>query len=146
MKHLLLLLICIISMQVQQLQAQVHDSAAAAALKNSYLIKSKSQKTTAWVLLGVGVAAIAVGIITENAANNTDNIYSGVSDVATGVIITGIGALSCIASIPFFISSGKNKKRAMSVTSGFDEIMTPAKGGWAYNMQPAIKIIIPIGR
>src|SRR5690349_10260107 len=99
MKYLLLPLLCIISMQLQQLRAQVHDTAAAAALKNSYLIKSKSQKTTAWILLGVGTAAIAVGLITENAANNTDDIYSGVSDVATGAIVAGIGALSCIASV-----------------------------------------------
>ena len=139
MKYLLLLLICIVS--IQQLTAQPHDT----TLRNAYLIKSKSQKTTAWVLLGAGLAVTTTGVIIEASANNSEDIYSGLNDVATGALVAGIGVVACLTSIPFFIASGNNKKRAMSITSGVDEIMMPVKGGWAYNMQPAIKITIPLG-
>ena len=80
-------------------------------IKTDYMIKSKNQKTAAWVLLGGGTALIGVGFLIG------DNKNSTFDDAATGAVLGGIGFLSAIGSIPLFIASGKNKRRAMGGTT-----------------------------
>lgn len=77
-------------------------------VKTDYLTKSKNQKTAAWVLLGGGAALIGTGFLIGNSKNSTFD------DAATGAILGGIGFLSTIGSIPLFIASGKNKRKAMN--------------------------------
>ena len=36
-----------------------------------------------------------------------------------GAVIATVGLLSCAGSIPLFIASGKNKKRAMAISTSF---------------------------
>ncbi len=92
------------------------------SIKTDYLRKSKNQKTAAWVLLGGGVAMTITGLIMySNDYNNAveDNPwYFGTDANPAGAAIATIGLLSCAGSIPLFIASGKNKKRALSVSTG----------------------------
>src|SRR6187455_2275752 len=81
------------------------------AVKTDYLLKSKNQKTAAWVLLGGGTALIGVGFLIG------DNKNSTFDDAVTGTFLAGIGVLSTIGSIPLFIASGKNKRRARRGTT-----------------------------
>ena len=80
-------------------------------VKTDYLVKSKNQKTAAWVLLGGGTALIGIGFLIG------DNKNSTFDDAATGALLGGIGFLSTIGSIPLFIASGKNKRKAMKATT-----------------------------
>ena len=80
-------------------------------IKTHYMEKSKNQKTAAWVLLGGGTALIGIGFLIG------DNKNSTFDDAATGALLAGIGVLSTIASIPLFIASGKNKRRATRGTT-----------------------------
>jgi hypothetical protein len=80
-------------------------------VKPDYMIKSKNQKTAAWVLLGGGVALIGAGFLIGDSKNSTFD------DAATGALLGGIGFLSTIGSIPLFIASGKNKRRAMKANT-----------------------------
>ena len=80
-------------------------------VKTDYLIKSKNQKTAAWVLLGGGIALIGVGFLIGDSKNSTFD------DAATGALLGGIGFLSTIGSIPLFIASGKNKRKAMKTST-----------------------------
>ncbi len=80
-------------------------------IKTHYIEKSKNQKTAAWVLLGGGTALIGVGFLIG------DNKNSTFDDAATGALLAGIGVLSTIGSIPLFIASGKNKRRATRGTT-----------------------------
>lgn len=80
-------------------------------VKTDYLVKSKNQKTAAWVLLGGGAVLIGTGFIVGDGKN------SSFDDAATGVFLAGIGVLSAIGSIPLFIASGKNKRRAMKASA-----------------------------
>ncbi|MBL7730141.1 MAG: hypothetical protein JNM88_03110 [Chitinophagaceae bacterium] len=75
--------------------------------KQEYLQKSKAQKTGAWILLGTGVTCLLVA-----APGKVD------LDLA-GILIAG-GGLSIVGSIPLFIASAKNKKRAMAATAFLD--------------------------
>jgi len=80
-------------------------------IKTDYIVKSKNQKTAAWVLLGGGVALIGTGFLVG------DRKEASFDDAATGAVLAGIGVLSTIGSIPLFIASGKNKRKAMQATT-----------------------------
>jgi len=103
------------------------------AMKTEYLRKSKNQKTAAWVLLGGGIALTVTGmIIYSNAytsAVENDPWYFGSDANPTGAVIATVGLLSAAGSIPLFIASGKNKKRAMAISTSFKmEKASIAKG------------------
>jgi len=76
-------------------------------IKTDYMVKSKNQKTAAWVLFGGGLALIGTGFLVG------DGKEASFDDAATGAVLAGIGVLSTIGSIPLFIASGKNKRKAM---------------------------------
>ena len=71
--------------------------------KQDYLQKSKNQKTAAWILLGAGATCLAIA-----APGNVS------LDIVPVLVIGGGGMV--VGSIPLFIASGKNKKKAMSVS------------------------------
>lgn len=79
--------------------------------RHDYLAKSKGQKTAAWVLLGGGAALIGTGLLIGNREE------SSFDDAATGGILAGVGVVSAIGSIPLFIASGRNKRKAMDVST-----------------------------
>ena len=80
-------------------------------VKTDYLAKSKSQKTAAWVLLGGCTVLIGTGILIGSGKEAT------FGDAGTGVVLGGIGFLATIGSIPLFIASGKNQRRAMKAST-----------------------------
>jgi len=116
MKNLYLLFL-LLSFQIPQ--AQVIDSEITKSqqeLFDYYNIKQKNQKKTAWILLGSGVVMgiVGIAILENNSEEIITDIYSGKGSSSgngsTFLIITG-GA-STLASIPFFISAGNNKRKA----------------------------------
>ncbi|NOT52519.1 MAG: hypothetical protein HOP10_14715 [Chitinophagaceae bacterium] len=70
--------------------------------KEEYLAKGKSQKKAAWIMLGTGGALLAIAAPGK------------VSFDILPVLVIGGGGL-VIGSIPLFLASGKNKRRAMSM-------------------------------
>ena len=91
--------------------------------KADYLQKSKKQKTAAWILLGGGSALIVTGqIVYTNYINSSPDFGTGLLRLAswgTGPVLELIGLLSMGGSIPLFIASTKNKRRAMNATTFF---------------------------
>ena len=80
-------------------------------VKTDYMAKSKNQKTAAWVLLGGGTVLIGIGFLVGDSKN------ASFDDAATGGVLAGIGVLSTIGSIPLFIASGKNKRKALKASA-----------------------------
>jgi hypothetical protein len=78
--------------------------------KDYYLQKSKKQKSGALVLLIGGTALMGVGLLIA------DNKNAGFDQVGTGAGLIGLGFMADLGSIPLFIASSKNKKRAMKAT------------------------------
>jgi len=112
--------------------------------KDYYLQKSKSQKTAAWVFVGAGAATALIGVIVANSSKADDDFSTSFDNAVTGSGLIVIGAASCLASIPFFIVSGNNKRRALALSSGFQQIPMPANG--LTIKQPVISVSITIGR
>ena len=83
-----------------------------------YLQKSKKQKKTAMIFLGGGAVLIVSSLVIpqgEPTGSQFDPISGGIYEghkndgIKGALILTGV--VSMLGSIPFFIASGKNKKR-----------------------------------
>ena len=74
--------------------------------KNEYGLKSKKQRTTGFKLLVSGVVLNVAGSIAYQKGN-------------AGIILFGAGLVADVASIPFFISAGMNKRKAMNASVSF---------------------------
>lgn len=91
--------------------------------KDYYLQKSKKQKTAAWLLLGGGLTLSTISVFTGYADLSDDftgffstDPESQNNDTAeTILLVTGTAAI--LSSIPLFIASGKNKKRARAISA-----------------------------
>lgn len=71
-------------------------------MQRDYLTKSRQQQTAAWILLGAGATMIAV------AARGNISF-----DVLPVLVVGGVGGIG--GSIPLFIASGRNKRKARQV-------------------------------
>ena len=98
--------------------------------KTDYLQKSKKQKTVAWVLLGGGATLLLTGIIIPK-GDLVQEAFLFTTYENDGVKGTFelIGLVSMIGSIPFFIASGKNKKRASKASVFFNLEKMPVLQG-----------------
>ncbi len=108
--------------------------------KDYYLQKSKKQKTTGLVVLCTGLGiALAGGIVYIIHEHNSDGWLD--FDFTGAYIAAGGGAVS-LASIPFFISSSKNKKKAASVTLNKTPVLFLQQDGVVSKMHPTISLKI----
>ena len=105
--------------------------------KEFYLEKSKKQNKTGWFLLGGGVLLTTVGGIgfSENFGIFTSN---STADGYGFMMLAGI--VSGLSSIPVFIGSANNARRAASLT--FNANLFPKQNALVQNYQPVIGIKI----
>jgi hypothetical protein len=104
--------------------------------KQDYMKKSKNQKITAFSLAGGGAIVWLAGV--SKYMNQDDNIDGG------GEAAMIIGGVAGLASIPLFILSSKNKKKAMSIS--FRKQMVPQIQGnsFAYRAVPSLNFKISL--
>lgn len=104
--------------------------------KSDYLKKSKKQKTIAFFLAGGGSIAWLVGA--SKYMNQGDNIDGG------GEAAMIIGGTAALASIPLFIISSKNKKKAMSMSFKNQRIPQLQDDSFVYRPIPSINLKIDL--
>jgi len=92
--------------------------------REDYLKKSKNQKIAGWIMLGGGVALVATAFILPEGESEGYQICATIicethknDGVRAGLAV--VGTLSMLGSIPLFVVSGKNKKRANAVSASF---------------------------
>ena len=118
--------------------------------KDYYLQKSKNQKTAAWILLGGGAALFGAGLAVQTRVDDFTNVFDVFNQDryhgfgARAALMTS-GAVAMGGSIPLFIASSRNKNLAMHLALSNEQVIFPLKSSWAYAMQPAVKITLPIG-
>ena len=111
MKSIALILVLAVSTTVyaQQTPYSVNDN---------FLKKSKTQKKTAWILLGGGTAVAAGAAILD--------VSSDWSKSETPYLVAlSIGSASMLGSIPLFIASKRNKRKAMNASTYFEIQQNP---------------------
>jgi hypothetical protein len=107
--------------------------------KEYYLQKSKSQKSTGWILLGGGAALAIIGLI---GFSSTFDIWDSSSESDSyGYLMLG-GSVISLASIPMFISSGKNNRKAATISLNNQSILVPKQGSLVQNSQPSLSLKI----
>ncbi len=80
-----------------------------------YSLKQKRQKTAAWICLGGGVIMTLTGLIINSADEVGEMILLNLVEadpVHKGDWLIYLGGASTAASIPLFISAGKNTRKA----------------------------------
>jgi hypothetical protein len=136
MKPILLTTLLFFSLQVFSQQTNPTQT----LIKQDYLKKSKNQKTTAWVLLGGGVLAGGIGL-----ASAVGSVCIGCPEKPkdqSGWAIAG-GAL-VVSSIPFFIASSKNKKKAAAISFKMEKTPALQQQGFVYHSYAALTLKIAI--
>jgi len=92
---------------IQQIQSQVIEpttNKSSQELYDFYTLKQKKNKTAAWIFLGSGLAVTAVGFEIGNKGD--------LDDIGTTGLLVVLGGATTLASVPFFIAAGKNKRKA----------------------------------
>ena len=119
------------------------------SVKTDYLQKSKNKKKTALILLGGGAALFITGlVIPKGESTDLYNPWSGEKDVYENDDVKAgfemAGTLSMLASIPFFIASGKNKKRAAAVSFKNEKMPQLQKNYFVYKPIPSLSLKISL--
>jgi hypothetical protein len=101
--------------------------------RHDYLKKSKNQKTTAWILLGGGIALGVAGPILWSS--------TGISDSGVDVLMVS-GAASIAGSIPLFIAAGRNKRKGMNASAYFQirQNSVPTNTGLTLHSTPTLSL------
>jgi len=110
MKNSILFLVLIFSFQLALSQST--DSLTTQSQKEMYdfyISKHKKQKKAGWILLGSGVVAFGTGVIIGSNSGLYDDGF------AAGALLVTAGTLSTISSIPLFIVSGSNNRKAKAL-------------------------------
>jgi hypothetical protein len=114
--QLLLLISCFIIISAAGAQPADTIKSIAPRLNSDLLFqKARNQKTAAWVFLGAGAGLAIAGIVVGESSVyhiGTDPIDKISSDLQTGSVLLVAGGASMLASVPFFIASGKNRRKA----------------------------------
>ena len=119
-------------------------------VKENYLKKSKSQKKTANVLLIGGGALVATAFIYprgkpeyHNAIFWSFTTYPN-DGLKAGLLLTG--TLSMLGSVPFYLSSSKNKRRAAAITVRVEnrDVLIPNHNTLRLKKQPSLTFKLPL--
>lgn len=119
MKKFLLALLIITHLTDSKGQAKKQEPLT----KADYLQKSKNQSTAAWILVGGGAVMVTAGAVVglNDAAESLGSIFTGETKEPSdaGPILFYTGAAAMLGSIPLFIASSRNKRKANSMSAFF---------------------------
>jgi hypothetical protein len=146
MRNLLLILLLTCFFETSFAQNLAGDSSKIIS-KETLLLKRKNQKKAANILLISGGSlmlisgVVAIGetaeyVLTEG--ENEDNIFKTSSALFT------VGLLASVASIPFYISAGKNKRKAATLSFQQQKIPYLQNNTVASSMIPAVSLKIKL--
>ena len=105
--------------------------------QQDYLAKSKSQKSTAWLLVGGGTAVLAGTLIS---AASSVCIGGGCTKKSFPIVPVGLGSAAIVGSIPFFITSSRNKKKAISLSLKNEAFPQVSKQNFVYKAVPSLTL------
>lgn len=104
--------------------------------RESYLEKSKTQKTVAWVLMGIGAGILGYTAIDASVNKAADRVGGFIGGLQTGRIMEpekrsygvpiAIGLASIVGSIVLFSAAAKNRKYAADASVYLKMERTPA--------------------
>ena len=144
------LFICIVCLCATALQTNAqmrdtmltkHDHKVDADL---LLQKSKNKKKVAWIMAGGGATLLLTGIIIPRGEIIPNFFFPDYKNDGIKISFLLTGTLSMLGSIPFFISSHHNKKKAASLS--FKNETTPQlqNSSFVYRTVPSLTLKISL--
>ena len=136
---LLMMIVLFVSSYAQQTTPQIE-------LKESLLQKSKKQKKAAFIMLIGGAALIGTAILLPKGEyEGTElNPFSGISENYSNDGIKAAcgltGTLSMLGSIPLFLASGRNKRKAMSIALKTETAPQLQNSNWVSIPVPSLTV------
>ena len=113
------------------------------SLQKKYLQKSKSQRSGARALLFGGLSLVIIGTIVYKPSKSSTGIIYGQEPSYTGAYIMGVGFVSMAGSIPLFIASARNKRKAsLSVSNSF--VPRLQTNGITYTRLPSLEFCLQL--
>ena len=103
---------------IQQIQSQVIEpttNKSSQELYDFHTLKQKKNKTAAWIMLGGGLVMTMAGLVVNSEDEVGEMLTLGFmkfEKVHKGDWMIYLGSASTLASVPFFIAAGKNKRKA----------------------------------
>jgi hypothetical protein len=112
--------------------------------KQDYLKKSKSQKTASKIIAGTGAALAFTGLllVVDDVGGIFDPNDQENTKAADALTYTGLVIMA--GSIPFFIASSKNRKKAMSMSFKNQRILQLQNAGFVYRAIPSVNLKISL--
>ena len=109
-----------------------------------YMSRAKKQNTAGWVLLGGGFTFTAAGFIggSTRFVNELDASFNGEHDrgFRTSSVFFIVGITTLLSSIPFFVASSGNRKKAATVFFKLESAPSVLKEVTVNNNFPVIGI------
>ena len=113
------------------------------AVNTDYLQKSKRQKTAAWILLGAGGTLMVTGVIIPRGGLIHESLFQKTyKNDGIKSTLTSTGIVAILGSIPLFIASSKNKRKAANLS--FKNETVPGFYKQSIVSQPAPSLTIKI--
>lgn len=121
-------------------------NAAAPAMKD-YLQKARNQHTAGWLLLGCGTTLTIIGLVVggNDIEGAVEDFFSGTATRSggSGEVIFYTGLVAMAGSIPLFIASSRNRKKAVAVLSiKFDNATLIRKVAYVNKTLPSLTLQI----
>ena len=145
MKKLFLMCLICFCASMLQTNAQMRDTTVNMSTHkidaNALLQKSKNKKKVAWIMAGGGATFILAGsIIPRGEIKRYNVIFPEYKNDGIKASFLLTGALSMLGSIPFFISSHHNKKKAASLSFRNERVQQINKSSLAYGTIPGVSL------
>lgn len=132
-KHLLILALVLVGLKsFGQMQADTSSP------RYHYLKKSQNQKTAGWIMLGAGTAMAAIGLVQFSQEFD----FSGGGDGAAA--LSSVGFLAMLGSIPLFIASGRNARKAATVSLNTEPVPFLLRDAFVLKKQVALTFRVPL--
>jgi hypothetical protein len=114
--------------------------------RDYYLKKSKNQKKAANILLAGGAVCILTAFLIPKGEEetNTGSFFREYKNDGIRSAFGGIGSLSMLGSIPIYILSSKNKRKANAATISFNnqKVLSPQQNTFVLKTQPTLTLKI----
>ncbi len=97
-------------------------------------------------MFGGGVAMTTVGIVIKNKQSNDDpfNSLNNLDKIGKSVVLIGVGIGTALGSIPFFISSAKNARKAATISFNNQRVLFPQQNIFVLKSQPTLTLKIQL--
>ncbi len=129
---------------------QINPDSTKLFAKNSYLELSKKQKKSAHALVITGLSVATVGLLIHVSASLKDlsclfeDCGASKSAYTTGTVFLTVGGVLVLTSVPLYINSAKNKKKALALSVSNQVIQQMQKNSISRVSVPSISVTIDL--